>query len=280
MGNTCCGGFRRGSGEGGGVNRVSRQLEQRVANYAATGIVPLRDARLEALPAFVAELGERVKTLDVTNNRLAALPASLEANAALVRLVAARNLLTSLPLELYSLSSLKVLNLDNNRLAALPPGISGLQRLDTLSVSGNVLRELPEELGQLGGLKTLHAAGNRLEALPGSLGACSALEELNAADNFLTDIPPAFAGLARLKLAVLDGNRIEGVPPGVLQRCAALQTLSLHGNPITPATLEATEGYADFEARRRTKFDKQLAHGVLLGAKGLDEGVDRPTTRH
>mmetsp|Transcript_11543 Transcript_11543/g.29486 ORF Transcript_11543/g.29486 Transcript_11543/m.29486 type:complete len:279 (-) Transcript_11543:5-841(-) len=277
MGNTCCGGDRRG-GEGG-VNRLSRQLEQRKANYAATGIVPLRDARLEALPPFVAELGERVKTLDVTNNRLTELPGSIEANAALVRLVVARNLLASLPLELYGLAGLKVLNLEGNRLASLPPGISGLQRLDTLNVSSNVLRSLPEELGQLGALKILHCAANRLEALPAALGSCASLEELHAGDNFLSDIPPELGALSRLKLAVLDGNRIEGVPPAVLQRCVALQTLSLHGNPITPAALEATEGFADFEERRRTKFDKQLAHGVLLGKAGLDEGVDRATTR-
>ena len=40
--------------------------------------------------------------------------------------------------------------------------------------------------------------------------------------------------------------------------------------------LEATEGYASMEARRRSKFDKQIANGVLLGSGGLDEGIDRP----
>jgi hypothetical protein len=40
--------------------------------------------------------------------------------------------------------------------------------------------------------------------------------------------------------------------------------------------LESTEGYAAMEARRRSKFDKQIANGVLLGSGGLDEGIDRP----
>lgn len=40
--------------------------------------------------------------------------------------------------------------------------------------------------------------------------------------------------------------------------------------------LEKTEGYATMEARRRSKFDKQIANGVLLSSSGLDEGIDRP----
>lgn len=69
------------------------------------------------------------------------------------------------------------------------------------------------------------------------------------------------------------------MPAEVLRDCGALATLSLHDNPITPAVLEATEGYAAFEARRRGKVDKSLATGVLLGHTGLDEGVDRPLAR-
>ena len=39
--------------------------------------------------------------------------------------------------------------------------------------------------------------------------------------------------------------------------------------------MEATEGYDELERRRRRKFDKQIATRVLLGSKGLDEGIDR-----
>ena len=44
----------------------------------------------------------------------------------------------------------------------------------------------------------------------------------------------------------------------------------------TAQELEKTEGYATMEARRRSKFDKQIANGVLLPSSGLDEGIDRP----
>lgn len=64
------------------------------------------------------------------------------------------------------------------------------------------------------------------------------------------------------------------MPPALL-RAPALATLSLHDNPITPAALAGTDGYAEFEARRQGKASKALATGVLLGRAGLDEGVDR-----
>ena len=88
------------------------------------------------------------------------------------------------------------------------------------------------------------------------------------------ELPASLGRLQRLKLLQCDGNQIRGVPPALL-RAPALATLSLHDNPITPAALAATEGYAEFEARRQGKASKALATGVLLGRSGLDEGVDR-----
>jgi len=40
-------------------------------------------------------------------------------------------------------------------------------------------------------------------------------------------------------------------------------------------TVQANPGFLDFEERRKGKYDKAIAGGVLMGAKQLDEGVDR-----
>ena len=37
---------------------------------------------------------------------------------------------------------------------------------------------------------------------------------------------------------------------------------------------EATEGFSEFEQRRRTKYSKNIATGVSIGS-GLEEGIDR-----
>uniref|UniRef100_M1A3C4 Leucine-rich repeat containing protein n=1 Tax=Solanum tuberosum TaxID=4113 RepID=M1A3C4_SOLTU len=34
------------------------------------------------------------------------------------------------------------------------------------------------------------------------------------------------------------------------------------------------DGFKDFEARRKQKFDKQIDSNVIISSKGLDEGVD------
>ena len=34
------------------------------------------------------------------------------------------------------------------------------------------------------------------------------------------------------------------------------------------------EGFQDFEARRKKEFDKKIDSNVMIGSKGLDEGVD------
>lgn len=93
------------------------------------------------------------------------------------------------------------------------------------------------------------------------------------------ELPASFGKLQRLKLLQLDGNQIAALPPALLRGCTSLATISLHGNPITPEALQQTDGFAEFEARRRNKYTKTLATGVLLGPGGLDEGVDRATTR-
>lgn len=69
----------------------------------------------------------------------------------------------------------------------------------------------------------------------------------------MQELPPSLGRLQRLKLLQLDANQIGALPPPVLRDCAALATISLHSNPISPEALQGTEGYAAFEARRQSK---------------------------
>lgn len=58
--------------------------------------------------------------------------------------------------------------------------------------------------------------------------------------------------------------RVRSVPPALLTGCTSLQSLSLHNNPITMEQLRETPGYAELDARRRAKYDKQASRGWLL----------------
>jgi hypothetical protein len=193
--------------------------------------------------------------------------------------VLAQNALTALPPALPSLAALRLLLLDGNALTALPADIGRLRKLERLSVAGNALTELPPSLGELRSLKALVVSRNRLASLPAALAGCAALEELDASGNALRAVPPELGALTSLAALRLDDNALSGVPEALLAGCSALTTLSLHGNPVTLEALQATPGWAAFDARQRGKQSKRVAGGVMLGARGLDDGLDHATTR-
>lgn len=209
------------------------------------------------------------------------------------------NRISQLPASIGQLARLESLALSDNCLDELPPSIGKLARLRQLLVSRNRLTRLPDELGECGQLEELDAHHNALvvgagvkgwkgvgssDCLPGwtqrDVAASMDHQALLLIPVLLSlpappqELPASLGRLQRLKLLQCDGNCIGAVPPALL-RAPALATLSLHANPITPAVLAATDGYAEFEARRRDKASKALATGVLLGRAGLDEGVDR-----
>lgn len=77
------------------------------------------------------------------------------------------------------------------------------------------------------------------------------------------DAPPAcHPAPARSRLPALRnpplGRRLRAVPEAILRGCASLATLSLHGNAITVDQLRETPGWAEFDGRRKAKYDKQV----------------------
>lgn len=130
-------------------------------------------------------------------------------------------------------------------------------------------------MGQLLHLRHLNVAQNRLKELPESVGGCADLQEIDATDNYLQAVPKSMEQLSRLRTLTLDKNGITFIHEGVLVHCTSLQKLSLRENPISMDQLQATAGYDLFEKRRKGKVDKAIASGVMLGAKALDEAVER-----
>ena len=100
-------------------------------------------------------------------------------------------------------------------------------------------------------LKVFNIAHNGIAALPASLGGCTELEEIDATDNNISTIPNELSHLLKLKSLLLDQNNVHQVPTCVMTECVALQTISLHGNPITLDQFQETPGYAQYEVRAR-----------------------------
>jgi len=98
--------------------------------------------------------------------------------------------------------------------------------------------------------------------------------ESKYAGNSIEDVPSSICNLVCLKSLSLNGNKIRQLPQNLLKDCTALQSISLHDNPITMDQFQQMNGFNEFEARRRKKFDKQIDSRVMMGSTALDEGVD------
>ncbi|KAK8555770.1 hypothetical protein V6N13_069851 [Hibiscus sabdariffa] len=242
-------------------SRGADSKANRIARWRSTGIVALRDAKLKIL---------------------------------------ATNLIERLPINLGKLQSLKIMILDGNQITSLPDEyllhgnvcklhgvcvfqwlltpvfcpVGQLVRLEKLSISGNMLMSLPKTIGSLRNLSLLIVSNNKLKYLPESVGSCFSLKELQANDNLIEELPVSVCNLVHLKSLCLNNNKVSQIPPNLLKDCKALQNISLHDNPISMDHFQQMEGFQEFEARRKKKFDKQIDSNVMIGSKGLDEGVD------
>ncbi|WVZ55963.1 hypothetical protein U9M48_006558 [Paspalum notatum var. saurae] len=254
-------------------SRSSDSPAARATRWRSTGIVALRDARLKEVPQEVLQVGNSLRTLDLTNNKLVEIPQEVGRLVNMQRLVLAGNMIENIPANIGYLRNLKILTLDRNRISILPEELGSLSNLQQLSISQNSLLCLPKSVGDLRNMLLLNVSDNKLKELPESIGGCKSLEELQANGNSIEDVPSSICNLVCLKSLSLNGNKIRQLPPNLLRDCTTLQNISLHNNPVIMEQFQQMDGYNEFEARRRKKFDKQIDSNVIMNSKGLDEGM-------
>jgi hypothetical protein len=265
--------------DGGGlkVDTSQRSFTRRLDPWEKTGMVAFRNSNLREFPAQVEVIAKKVRVLDATGNKIREVPSYISLMVTCNRLGLSKNRISSLPEDMDALVNLRVLLLDNNRFHEVPECIFALVKLERVDLAHNHIHYIPPAIQQLKSLKMLDVSHNKLTSLPKELSGCEALEELHLSSNAVARIPIDIAKLERLRLMVAENNFIDSLPPEILLYCDSLQTLALHGNPLTLEKLQETKGYAQFEARRKAKWDKTLAAGVLLGTSRFSEAADRST---
>jgi hypothetical protein len=178
-----------------------------------------------------AQCGDAVTVLNLSHNRLTALPPELGKLTQLQSLYLGGNQLEALPKEIGNLTKLQTLDLADNRLATLPKELGMLPRLQILDLGINQIAALPKELGALAQLRELYLNHNRLTAIPKELGALAQLRELYLNHNRLTAIPKELGALTHLEELNLSGNRLTALPAEI-GNLTKLQTLDLADNPL------------------------------------------------
>jgi small GTP-binding protein len=184
--------------------------------------------------------GSNQSTLDLSFNRLTALPPEIAKPMNLTGLRLSGNQLTSLPPEIAKLTNLAGLYLPNNQLTSLPPEIAKLTNLTRLDLSYNQLTALPPEIAKLTNLAELRLSYNRLTALPPEIAKLTKLTRLYLSDNQLTALPPEITKLTKLTRLDLSGNRLTALPPEIT-KLTNLTGLRLSRNPLESPPPEIVE---------------------------------------
>lgn len=126
----------------------------------------------------------------------------------ITRLDISNNSLTSIPLAVFQLNSLRYLNVGQNKIDKIPipvpsPTKKGFRRkstspeeldyscpvLEELYVQDNRVDQVPDAVFRLPALVTLNVSNNKLQQLPYCMWLAPKLKELNASLNLLKELP-------------------------------------------------------------------------------------------
>jgi Protein kinase domain/Leucine rich repeat len=167
---------------------------------------------LTELPREVFALADTLEVLNLSGNRLSALPHDLSRLHRLKIVFCSDNPFTELPEVLGDCAALQVVgfkacDITHVPAAALPPALRWLILTD------NAIERLPDALGERPLMQKLMLAGNRLSALPEGLAHAERLELLRLSANRFEQLPAWLTALPRLAWLALSGNPLGWTVP-------------------------------------------------------------------
>jgi len=183
------------------------------------GAVSLKlSENLTEFPREIFGLADTLEVLDLSFNKLSALPADFGRLKKLRIFFCSENLFSVLPEVLGDCPSLDIVGFKSNRIEMVPPK-SINPNLRWLILTNNNIAELPKEIGLCKRMQKLMLSGNRLAQLPDELSNCPNLALLRIAANKLHELPQWITQLPKLSWIAFSGNNFSKTP--------AVETLSL-----------------------------------------------------
>ncbi|WP_293784473.1 leucine-rich repeat-containing protein kinase family protein [uncultured Pedobacter sp.] len=188
-------------------------------NGELKGAVSLKlSENLTEFPKEIFELADTLEVLDLSFNKLNALPADFGRLKKLKIFFCSENLFTVMPEQLADCPLLDIVGFKSNQIISVPAK-SLNPNLRWLILTNNNIAELPKEIGLCGRMQKLMLSGNRLSALPKELSNCRNLALLRIAANKLQELPWWITQLPKLSWIAFSGNNFSKTP--------AVETLSL-----------------------------------------------------
>ncbi|XP_046874185.1 leucine-rich repeat-containing protein 57 [Hypomesus transpacificus] len=224
-------------------------LKSHLETSQKTGVFQLTGKGLPEFPEELQRLTGNLRTVDLSNNKIEVLPASIGNFLHMKSLTLNCNKLTSLPCEISKLKKLETLLLNGNQLQQLPATMGQLKALRTLSLAGNKFREFPPGLGTLRHLDLLDLSKNHIQSVPPEVSALQTIE-INLNQNQISLLSGDVSRCPRLKVLRLEENCLElcSIPTSILTD-SQVSLMSVEGNLFEVKDMRDLEGYETYMER-------------------------------
>ncbi|KAL3643065.1 hypothetical protein CASFOL_013880 [Castilleja foliolosa] len=181
----------------------------------------------------------------------------------LEKLDLSNNKITALPSDLWSLGSLHTLNLSHNQITeSLSSNIVNFGHLQSLDLSfNNFSGSIPEGFSSLPSLRVLNLGHNGFEStIPLGISHCKSLVYVDLSENNLVGSLPSGFGVAltRLKLLSLAGNEISGRDSD-FSGMKSMSYLNISGNRFKGSVVGLFEGPLEVVDLSRNQFQGHIA---------------------
>ncbi|ELP87008.1 leucine-rich repeat containing protein, putative [Entamoeba invadens IP1] len=172
-----------------------------------------------------------IKTLIIPKNMLGSVPEEMFTGTSLTELDLSSNSFNAFPMAITTCTNLVCLNMSNNYLDSLPDiSYSCFAKLEELLLGINIIDRLPDTMSELTNLTSLHLEHNKLSKIPESLFSMGKLIELFLNCNQIPELPEKFSLLTNLETLELSCNFIKDVTP--ITNLVAIKDLDLSTNEI------------------------------------------------
>src|SRR3990167_8659311 len=152
--------------------------------------------------------------LNLSNNKLKFIPATLANLKNLKKFDCSKNKLATIPDSLCKLPTLTYLDLSNNELVVIQNGIIGLMNeLQFISLQNNKLSRLPDDFFKIPKLTSVDVSCNFLLEFSSNYSFSSNnVTNLNLSTNSLSSLPDSFCNLFHLQKLYLHENPLTSLP--------------------------------------------------------------------
>jgi predicted Ser/Thr protein kinase len=205
---------------------------------------------LTTFPEKLFELTETLEIMDLSNNKLSALPENFS-----------------------DFKRLKIAFFSDNEFNHLPEVLGKCEHLEMIGFKSNKIKTISEEsLPQ--NTRWLILTNNQIESIPASIGKCYRLQKLALAGNKLTKLPAEMANCKNLELIRISANLIVEIPTWLLTM-PKLSWIAYAGNPFNEN--QQIENNLPIINWAEVKLEQELgqgASGVIYKAKLTTSNTD------